>query len=56
MTGSNGDLNAYYLQGEVARSLLDLDLAATAYTSILTQQPDNVGALTALGGIRFEQE
>ena len=56
MTGSNGDINAYYLQGEVARSLLDLDLAATAYTAILTQQPDNVDALTALGGVRFEQE
>lgn len=56
MTGSNGDINAYYLQGKVARSLLDLDLAATAYTAILTQQPDNVDALTALGGVRFEQE
>ncbi len=56
MTRSNGDINAYYLQGEVARSLLDLDLAATAYTAILAQQPDNVDALTALGGVRFEQE
>ena len=56
MAKSNGDVNAYYLQGEVARSLLDLDLAATAYTAILAKQPDNVDALTALGGVRFEQE
>ena len=56
MARSNGDISAYYLQGEVARSLFDLDLAATAYTAILAKQPDNVDALTALGGVRFEQE
>jgi cellulose synthase operon protein C len=56
MARSEGDVNAYYLQGEVARSLSDLDLAAAAYNAILAKQPENVDALTALGGVRFEQK
>ncbi len=53
---AKGDANAYYLQGEVARSLGDLELAASGYQAILDQQPENVDALTALGGVRFEQK
>jgi cellulose synthase operon protein C len=56
MARSQGDVNAYYLQGEVARSLADLDLAAAAYDAILAKQPENVDALAALAGVRFEQE
>jgi cellulose synthase operon protein C len=56
MDRAKGDVNAYYLQGEVARTLGDLDLAALAYQSILAKQPDNVDAMTALGGVRFEQK
>ncbi len=56
MARSGGDITAYYLQGQVARSLSDLELAASAYNAILAKQPDNVDALTALGGVRFEQE
>ncbi len=56
MNRAKGDVNAYYLQGEVARTLGDLELAASGYQAILDIQPENVDALTALGGIRFEQK
>ncbi len=56
MNRAKGDVNAYYLQGEVARTLGDLELAASGYQAILTVQPENVDALTALGGVRFEQK
>ncbi|WP_017652491.1 tetratricopeptide repeat protein [Fortiea contorta] len=46
---------SYQLQAELARSIGNLDLASKAYQSILVQQPDNIDALAALGGIRFEQ-
>ncbi|ARV63216.1 hypothetical protein BZZ01_24925 [Nostocales cyanobacterium HT-58-2] len=48
--------NTYQLQGELARAIGDLDLAGKAYENILAQQPDNIDALAALGGIRFEQQ
>jgi tetratricopeptide (TPR) repeat protein len=47
--------DSYQLQAELARSVGNLDLASNAYQSILVQQPDNIDALAALGGIRFEQ-
>ncbi len=56
MNRAKGDVNAYYLQGEVARTLGDLELAASGYQAILNVQPENVDALTALGGVRFEQK
>ncbi|WP_442948923.1 tetratricopeptide repeat protein [Nostoc sp.] len=43
------------LQAELARSVGDLNLASSTYQNILAQQPDNIDALAALGGIRFEQ-
>ncbi|MBP5971208.1 tetratricopeptide repeat protein [Brasilonema sp. CT11] len=49
------DANTYQLQGDLARAIGDLDLAGKAYENILAQQPDNIDALAALGGIRFEQ-
>ena len=48
-------VDLYFVQGEVAQTLGELTLASNAYETILAQQPDNVGALAALGGIRFQQ-
>lgn len=49
------DIRTYFLQGQLARAIDDLDLASQAYEVILRTQPDNIEALAALGGIRFEQ-
>ena len=49
------DIDLYFVQGEVAQTLGDLDLASEAYETILVQAPDNVDALAALGGVRFQQ-
>lgn len=51
--GNNPD--SYQLQAELARAVGNLDLANVAYQNILAQQPDNIDALAALGGIHFEQ-
>jgi cellulose synthase operon protein C len=48
--------NSYQLQAQLAAAAGDLKLAGKIYESILAQQPDNVTALAALGGIRFEQQ
>ncbi|BAZ38758.1 tetratricopeptide repeat family protein [Calothrix sp. NIES-4101] len=48
--------NSFDLQAQLARAAGDLSLAGKIYESILAQQPDNLTALTALGGIRFEQQ
>ena len=45
----------YFVQGEMAQVLGELDLASQAYTAILTQQPENTDTLAALGGVRFQQ-
>jgi cellulose synthase operon protein C len=47
--------DSYQLQAELARAVGNLDLASVAYEKILAQQPDNIDALAALGGINFEQ-
>jgi len=47
---------SYFLQGELAQAIGDLPLAAAAYTAILQQQPENTDALSALGGVRFQQK
>ncbi len=39
----------------LAKAIGDLDMAGKAYENILKVQPDDVDALAALGGIRFEQ-
>ncbi|NJS16226.1 MAG: hypothetical protein HC787_03080 [Nostocaceae cyanobacterium CSU_2_110] len=43
------------VQGELSKAIGDLDLAGIAYENILANQPNDIDALTALGGIRFEQ-
>jgi tetratricopeptide (TPR) repeat protein len=50
------NVDAYSIQGELASSLGELQLASTAYQEILQRQPSNLDALSALGGIRFEQK
>lgn len=50
------NINAYFVQGEVAQNLKEYDLASQAYEEILRRQPDNADALFALGGVRFEQK
>jgi len=45
----------YFVQGEVAQTLGELDLASQAYETILVQEPHNVDALAGLGGVRFQQ-
>ncbi|MEM7554685.1 MAG: tetratricopeptide repeat protein [Cyanobacteria bacterium P01_A01_bin.84] len=47
--------NALEKQGQLSQAIGDLDLAGLAYAKIISQQPDDVKALAALGGIRFEQ-
>ncbi|MGJ3248309.1 MAG: tetratricopeptide repeat protein [Elainellaceae cyanobacterium] len=49
------DINVYFVQGELAQQLDDLDQAADAYQAILNREPENPDALAALGGVRFEQ-
>ncbi|MBE9126571.1 MULTISPECIES: tetratricopeptide repeat protein [unclassified Coleofasciculus] len=49
------NIRSYFLQGEVAQAIDDLDLAEQAYELILSAQPDNREALSALGGVRFRQ-
>ncbi len=48
--------NSADLQAQLARAAGDLSLAGKIYENILAQQPDNLTALAALGGIRFEQQ
>ncbi|MGF1567369.1 MAG: tetratricopeptide repeat protein [Nodosilinea sp.] len=49
------DVTVYFFQGELAQQQGDLPLAAAAYETILAQQPDHLGALSALAGVRFQQ-
>ena len=39
----------------LAKAIGDLDMAGEAYENILKEEPDDIDALAALGGIRFEQ-
>lgn len=48
-------VEVYFIQGEFAQAIGDLDLASQAYETILDKQPDQVDALAALAGVRFQQ-
>lgn len=48
-------ISGYFIQGELAQTLGDLALASDAYERILEMRPDDVGALSALAGVRFQQ-
>jgi tetratricopeptide (TPR) repeat protein len=49
------NLGNYFLQGQLAKEIGELDLASKAYETILSALPYNLDALSALGGIRFQQ-
>ncbi|HBB33565.1 MAG TPA: hypothetical protein DDZ80_00225 [Cyanobacteria bacterium UBA8803] len=49
------NIRSYFLQGELAQAINDLELAEQAYEIILAAQPTNRDALSALGGVRFQQ-
>ena len=48
------NIGAYLLQGKLAQGIGELDLASNAYETILSAQPYNLEALSALGGMRFQ--
>ena len=45
-----------FVQGELGQTLGDLALAAQSYAAVLSEQPNNPDALSALGGVRFQQK
>jgi cellulose synthase operon protein C len=49
------NLGSYFVQGEFAQDLGDLDLASEAYETILARSANNTDALAALGGVKFQQ-
>jgi len=49
------NVGVYFLQGQLAQAIGDLSLADRAYQTILSVEPYNADALSALGGIRFQQ-
>jgi tetratricopeptide (TPR) repeat protein len=49
------NLGNYVLQGQLAQGIGELDLASKAYQTVVSVQPFNMEALSALGGIRFQQ-
>lgn len=49
------NIGSYFLQGELAKGIGELDIASKAYETILSALPYNLDALSALGGIRFQQ-
>lgn len=49
------NLGNYFLQGELAKGIGELEVASKAYETILSALPYNLDALSALGGIRFQQ-
>jgi Tfp pilus assembly protein PilF len=49
------NIGSYFLQGQLAQGIGELDVASQAYERILSAQPSNLDALSALGGIRFQQ-
>jgi tetratricopeptide (TPR) repeat protein len=48
-------VEVYFVQGELAQTLGDWELASQSYNLILAAQPNNSDALSALGGVRFQQ-
>jgi tetratricopeptide (TPR) repeat protein len=52
---ANSPPNSYLVQGELAAAIGDYESASSAYQTILSQQPGNLEALSALAGLRFQQ-
>ncbi|MBI4785106.1 MAG: tetratricopeptide repeat protein [Oscillatoriophycideae cyanobacterium NC_groundwater_1537_Pr4_S-0.65um_50_18] len=49
-------IGAAFIQGDLAQRLGNLPMASQAYEGILNTQPNNPAALSALGGVRFQQK
>lgn len=57
LVGENPNrVEAYFIQGELAQAIGDLELASQSYEAILTAQPNQLDALAALAGVRFQQQ
>ncbi|MGA7937336.1 MAG: tetratricopeptide repeat protein, partial [Kovacikia sp.] len=56
LQGDPTNLNVYFVKAELAQTLGNFNEAAVAYQEILQRQPENVDALLALGGVRFQQQ
>ncbi|MEO0405956.1 MAG: tetratricopeptide repeat protein [Cyanobacteria bacterium P01_A01_bin.135] len=50
------DLNAYFVRGQIAQDIGDLEDATATYEAIIARNPRNTGALLALGGVEFERQ
>jgi tetratricopeptide (TPR) repeat protein len=55
IAANSSDVAVYFFQGELAQQQGNLPLAASAYQQVLAQEPDNLGALSALAGVKFQQ-
>ena len=49
------NLGTYFVQGQLAQQIGDLNQASDVYETILSRSPNNTDALAALGGINFQQ-
>jgi cellulose synthase operon protein C len=49
------NIGAYFVQGQLGQDIGDLDLASNSYETILKLEPENADALSALGGVRFQE-
>lgn len=47
--------NVYFVQAQLAQERGNLRQAGRAYESVLARSPNNIDALAALGGVRFQQ-
>lgn len=47
--------NVYFVQAQLAQEQGDLRQAGRAYQTLLDRDPNNIDALSALGGVRFQQ-
>lgn len=47
--------NVYFVQAQLAQERGDLRQAGRAYQTLLDRDPNNIDALSALGGVRFQQ-
>ncbi|KAM3089709.1 tetratricopeptide repeat protein [Phormidesmis sp. 146-35] len=51
----NNNVELLFLKGQLEQALGNLDRAEDAFAAIVNLEPDNTNALSALGGIRFQQ-
>ena len=54
-TNDRDNVSLLLLKGQLEQTLGNLDRADAAYQAILNLQPENLDAMSALGGVRFQQ-